>query len=67
MRKTADGLILLLNTLCLIENNALLAFKLKLFLQLWIYHLMKHLPLDTYIDWHILTEFGQQQIYNSLY
>ena len=28
---TADCLILLLNTLCLIENNALLAFKLKFF------------------------------------
>ena len=32
MCKTADGLILLLNTLCLIENNALLAFKLIIYL-----------------------------------
>ena len=31
MLKTAEGLILLLNILCLIENNSLLAFRLKVF------------------------------------
>ena len=31
MLKTAEGLVLLLNILCLIENNALLALRLKVF------------------------------------
>ena len=56
MIKAAKGLITWLNALCLIENKALLAFKINVFA-----------PLDIYTDLHILYVDHRQEALNYFF